>query len=101
MLTTLSLLASGALIASLQLTGLWLTVRRLAGARRPAVLIVGSLTVRVALSTAAVFVLVHSVGGGGRHVLACLLGMISARWVIINRYAGVPAPRPAEDGHGT
>jgi F1F0 ATPase subunit 2 len=61
--------------------GLWLTVRALPSARRPAFLVFGSYMVRLAVA-GAVFVLVVRVGGWA-WVASALAGFVLARMVMV------------------
>ncbi|XKE46232.1 ATP synthase subunit I [Halomonas organivorans] len=60
--------------------GLWFTVRRLPGARRPALTLWGSLLLRFALALTCFLWLVRS--GGPAVGLAGALGFLLARWAI-------------------
>lgn len=64
--------------------GLWLTVRRLAAAKRPALLLAGSFLLRIGLLLPALYVVM---GGRWEHLLASLLGFYIARkWFVSHRY---------------
>ncbi len=72
--------AAGAGLGAIFYGGLWWTVRRGVTARQPALWFIGSLFLRLALVTTGFFL----VGGGQLpRLLACLLGFIIARVVVL------------------
>ncbi len=73
---------AGAGLGLLYFGGLWLTVRRLARARRPALLFLGSLVVRVAVLLGGLYLVM---GEDWRRLLAALVGVIAARIVLTRR----------------
>jgi len=73
-------LAAGAAIGAFYFGGLWLTVRKLSGSRHPAVLTVVSFWGRLA---AGLFGFYLVAGGRWEGLLACLLGFIGARIVLV------------------
>jgi F1F0 ATPase subunit 2 len=93
----LAALLGGVLLGAVHFGGLWLTVQRLPTSRRPALLAMGSLAVRMAV-IAAGFVLI--VSGGLGHVAAAVVGLLAVRTLAVRRIA--PAPEPvgprARDG---
>lgn len=83
-------LVVGALAGGLYFGGLWFTVRRLATARRPLWVLIGSFAARLALLLVALYLL------AGRHwssLVGALLGVLLARTVLIRRWGPPPAPR--------
>jgi F1F0 ATPase subunit 2 len=87
-------LLAGAILGGIFFGGLWLTVRRGASSRRPAVLFLGSLLVRTAAAVAG-FYLVS--GGDLRRMLACLLGFLLAR-IAATRLASIPPKAKCAEG---
>lgn len=75
-------LLGGAAAGWLCFAGLWGTVRRMGGARRPTALYAASLAVRLSL-VALAFILAARVGLGS--LLLCLLGFIAARLYVQTR----------------
>ncbi len=71
---------SGALLGGFFFGGLWWTLRRAVDSSRPALWIGGSLLLRMGC-TAAGFVLVSA--GDWQRLLACLLGFLAARWLVL------------------
>jgi F1F0 ATPase subunit 2 len=72
--------------------GLWLTVRRLPEARWPALLLLGSMVGRTALTLLGFYVVM---GARWERLLACLAGFILARMVLVRR---LRSPHPAPGG---
>ena len=93
----------GALVAGLGVSviyfgGLWLTVRRVPTARRPHLLVFGSLALRLALAGAVIALLgwVH-----WQLLAACMVGFIVGRIVLVRRWGRerpTPPEPPAEKG---
>ena len=81
---------AGIVVGLFYFGGLWLTVQRLPQTRRPAVLSLVSLFIRLGL-TLAVFYLVMA--GRGERLLACLAGFLLMRLVLVRRWR--PTPQPA------
>jgi F1F0 ATPase subunit 2 len=77
--------------------GLWLTVRRIVGCTRPALLMLGSFIVRL-LVTLCGFYLVMD--GRWERLLACLSGFIVTRFILtrISRTGEAAARTPNESG---
>lgn len=84
----------GAAIGAFFYGGLWWTVRRVSGARRPAVLLLVSFAVRLGVALAAVYLVAS--GGLGR-LAACMAGLLVARVVTV-RKLGPAAGRPRRAG---
>ena len=74
--------AAGAGLGLFYFGGLWLTVRRLAGSGSPVLLFGASFLVRTALTVLGFYFVMD--GSLGR-VLACLLGFIVARQLLVSR----------------
>ena len=72
--------AAGSLLGVLFFGGLWWTLRRALASPRPALWVVASLLLRIATVVTG-FVLVAA--GDWRSLLACLLGFLIARWLVI------------------
>jgi F1F0 ATPase subunit 2 len=70
--------------------GLWLTVRRLPDARRPALLLLGSVVGRTVLTLLGFYLVM---GARWERLLACLAGFILARMVLVRRL-GPPHAAP-------
>ncbi|MEO8835728.1 MAG: ATP synthase subunit I, partial [Caldimonas sp.] len=64
--------------------GLWWTVRRAVDSTRPALWVGGSLLLRMGC-TAGGFVVVSA--GDWQRMLACLLGFLAARWLVVRMSA--------------
>lgn len=84
--------AAGGLLGLVVFVGLWLTVRGLDGARRPALRMLGSQALRLALVLGVFYLIITY--GGWQHVLAALLGFTLLRVVVVRRMR----PRPAQKG---
>jgi F1F0 ATPase subunit 2 len=81
---------AGIVVGLFYFGGLWLTVQRLPQTRRPAVLSLVSLFIRLGL-TLAVFYLVMA--GRWERLLACLAGFLLMRLLLVRRWR--PTPQPA------
>lgn len=79
--------------------GLWLTLQRLQGSRRPAFLVMGSLAARLALMFLGLYFIT---GGAWARIGAYLLGFFVMRTIMIRAW-GVTPPPVTENGnfHGT
>jgi len=86
---------AGAGLGLLYFGGLWLTVRRLAGSRRPVLLFGGSFLVRTALAVAGFYLVMD---GSLARALACLAGFIVVRQVLVARLR--PGRKPVAPGGG-
>jgi F1F0 ATPase subunit 2 len=82
--------AAGGLLGLVVFVGLWLTVRGLDRARRPALRMLGSQALRLGLVLGALYLII--VYGGWQHALAALLGFTALRVVLVRRIR----PRPAQ-----
>jgi F1F0 ATPase subunit 2 len=74
--------------------GLWLTLRRLPTARRPALLVFGSLFIRLIVT---VFGFYLVMGGSWERLIACMVGFILMRLFLVRRLVpGRTNTAPAE-----
>lgn len=89
--------AAGAGLGLLYFGGLWLTIRRLAGSRRPALLFGSSLAVRLSLTVVGFYFVMD---GSWERALACLGGFLIARQVLISRLRPDHAPAAAAGKEG-
>jgi len=76
-------LAAGALIGAAYFYGLWWTIGRMSSSRRPALLLLGSSLVRTAVAVAAFWLIS---GGQWQRLVACVLGFVLARLVMMRVY---------------
>ena len=74
--------AAGLGLGLLYFGGLWLTVRRLPGSGRPALLFAGSFAGRTAVTIAGFYLVMD---GHWERMLACLAGFLIARQFLISR----------------
>lgn len=82
----------GAVLGSLYFTALWWTLRRLARARRPGMLLFASAVARLALLLCGFYVILD--GMHWERLLAALVGFIAVRGVLVRRLG------PRADGSG-
>ncbi len=73
----------GSVAGSLYFGGLWVTVRQLPTARRPALLLIGSYLLRLTLLLGAIYLLT---GNHWSHLLSALTGVLLARTFLIRRW---------------
>lgn len=73
----------GAIIGGLYFSGLWFTVRQLPNAGRPALLLIGSFSLRLALFLAAIYLLAAS---HWSYMVSALAGVLLARTLLIQRW---------------
>lgn len=85
---TLALIA-GAGLGLFYFGGLWLTVRQLPTCPWPALLMVGSYVGRTAVVLGGFFLVMN---GRGERVLACLVGFILTRFLLVSRLRPERAP---------
>lgn len=76
-------LVVGGLLGLFFFGGLWWTVQRLPTARHPAPFSLGSMVVRMAVVLASFY---WVMGGDWVRLLACAVGFLAARTVVIHRY---------------
>lgn len=74
--------------------GLWGTVRRLQGASRPKLLLLGSFLVRTALVLAGFYLLLRGLDAQWEALGLALLGFLVGRWLLIRRWKPQPTPSP-------
>lgn len=91
--------AGGFVLGAVFFGGLWWTVRKGVSARRPALWFVASFLIRMALAVVGF----HFIGGGQwQRLLACLLGFVIARFLMV-RFLRAPLERrpeaPAKEVH--
>jgi len=77
---------AGVLMGGLYFGGLWWTVRTVPIVRRPEILIVASFAVRAALIVAGIYVIA---AGRWEGLIACLVGFLVARTVMVANYKPV------------
>ena len=95
--TTLTLaLAAGLLLGAIFFGGLWWTIRRAVSSRRPGAWFVGSLLTRMAVCVGGFFLVAR---GDWRRLLACLLGFLIAR-ILVVRLTRKPAKRGSRPSWG-
>lgn len=92
MLDTLSAIAAGFGLGLLFFGGLWWTVRHAAGFRHPALTVLGSALLRMAVVTGGFLAVA---GGEWSRVLLCLFGFLLARLVVT---WATRLPRPSSNG---
>lgn len=85
----LSALAAGGAVGLFYFGGLWLTVRRIPGASRPQLLLIGSLFLRLAISLGAIYLLVP---WGWPALVAALAGLMIVRQILTRGTDKSPAP---------
>jgi len=73
-------LVAGMLLAGIQFTGLWLTIKRLPRSSRPSVLAMGSHFLRLAITLAGLAVI--ALAGDWVHLVAALVGFVLGRVVV-------------------
>jgi F1F0 ATPase subunit 2 len=87
-------LLGGGILGALYFGGLWWTVRLMPDARHPLRLYFGSLMARLAIVLVGFWYLL--VGSGWQQLVACLIGFVGARVVLVRRLGRVdPAPSSA------
>lgn len=79
-------LVAGLLLGAFFFGGLWWTVRKGVSSKRPALLFLGSMLLRTGVVIAGFYVVS---GGHWQRLLACLLGLAIARFIVM-RLAGPP-----------
>ena len=75
-------MATGLAVGAFYFAGLWWTVRRLPGSRKPGILALSSYCVRVAVTLAAFYTVMN---GQWENPAACMLGFIVARSLVTRR----------------
>jgi F1F0 ATPase subunit 2 len=72
-------LLAGAVLGAVFFGGLWWTISRCASSRRPALLFLGSLSLRAPMAIAGFYFVSH---GDWRRTIACLAGFLVARALV-------------------
>ena len=72
-------LLAGAVLGAVFFGGLWWTVSKCASSRRPALLFLGSLSLRAPMAVGGFYVVSH---GDWRRTIACLAGFLVARALV-------------------
>ncbi|WP_169981388.1 N-ATPase subunit AtpR [Tautonia rosea] len=80
---------AGCCLGVLTFGGLWMTVRRLPTSRRPGLLLLGSFFARLGVCLTVFFVVM---GGQWERLVACLIGLLVVRTVIIRRWGSNRVP---------
>lgn len=93
--TLIPALVAGAGLGALYFGGLWLTVRRLADARRPALLFASSFAVRTALTVTGFYFVMD---GRWERALAALLGFVIVRQLLVSRLRPAPEAAVRQEG---
>jgi F1F0 ATPase subunit 2 len=91
----LSFLA-GAAAGSLYFTGLWYTVRRLPEARHPALLLLASFVLRLALLLGTIYLLA---GAHWSYLISAVAGLLLARTLLIRRWGPENGERPTTNSN--
>ena len=84
-------LLAGALLGVFFFGGLWWTVQKGVTSKNPALWFLGSLLLRTSLILAAFYFVSQ---GHWSRLVACLLGFVIARVIVVKRLARAPAPEP-------
>ena len=94
-------LLAGMALGGIFFGGLWYTVRRCVTSRRPALLLLGSLALRMGITLGGFYLVA---GGRWQSLLACLLGFVLAR-LLATRLTRPPRAAPGlpnrESGHAS
>lgn len=86
---------AGALLAAMYLGALWLTVQRLSRVRHPAGWLFGSWIARTTLLLGGLYAIT---AGHWERLLACLVGFLVARTLVLQRVGPPAAARVRHDG---
>jgi F1F0 ATPase subunit 2 len=89
---------AGILLGTVFFGGLWWTIRKGVASSRPALWFIGSLLIRMSITLAGFYVVA---GSHWERLLMCLLGFVSARFIIVllTRPAQRPPFQALEVGH--
>jgi F1F0 ATPase subunit 2 len=85
---------AGVGIGAIFFGGLWWTVRKGLGSRRPALWLFGSLLLRVGVTLTGFYVVGH---GHWQRLVACLVGFVMARLAVTWLAQSPGQPRPAQE----
>ncbi len=94
-------MVAGLLLGAMFFVGLWWTVRKAVFSQRPGLWLLGSQLLRTSLALTGFYVVAH---GHWQRVLACLLGFVIARFIVIQFTGRLVAPLTLsrkEVGHAT
>jgi F1F0 ATPase subunit 2 len=99
-LTLVLACVAGGLIGAMFFGGLWWTVQKGLSSPRPARLFLGSLLLRTSIALAGVYVVAR---GDWQRLLACLVGFVVARFIVmrLTRTPDKPTSRAQEAGHAS
>jgi F1F0 ATPase subunit 2 len=86
-------LFAGALFGVVFFGGLWWTVQKGVSSERPALWFLGSLLLRTALILAGFYVVAQ---GHWSRLVACLLGFLIARVIVVKRLTRAPLEEPTQ-----
>lgn len=81
-------LVAGVGLGAFYFGALWLTVRRISAATRPALLVLGSYVARLGVLTAGLYGVVRL--GGAAALVAALVAVLAVRHFAVRRIAGTP-----------
>ena len=84
---------AGALLGAFFFGGLWWTVQRAITSDQPAIWFLGSLLLRTCLILAGFYLVAQ---GHWSRLVACLLGFLMARFLVVRRLSRAPAVGPIE-----
>ncbi len=98
MVSLVPALVTGVLLGALFFGGLWWTVQQLASSKQPALWVFGSLMLRTGIALVGFYVISN---GRWERMLACILGFVIARLIVIRltRAAETPAYVAPEANH--
>jgi len=85
-------LSLGVLLGVVFFGGLWWTVQKGVASERPALWFLGSLVLRTGLTLAGFYLVAQ---GHWSRLLACLIGFLGARILVVTRLARAPAEQQA------
>ena len=72
---------AGTAIGMVFFGGLWYTVKKLVQSKRPALLFLGSLILRIAITLTGFYFIAHD---NWQRMLVCLLGFIASRFIVVH-----------------
>jgi F1F0 ATPase subunit 2 len=84
-------LSAGALLGVLFFGGLWWTIRKGVTSERPALWFIGSLLLRTSLVLVGFYFVSQ---GHWQRLVACLIGFLISRAIVVRRFARAPAAEP-------
>ena len=97
-LSLMAALVAGVVLGALFFGGLWWTVQKGVSARQPALWLFGSMLLRTSIALAGFYFIAH---GHWQRLLACLLGFVIARLIVmrLTRAGEKPIHLAQEAGH--